>query len=85
MLCGVKNLRLNDLLPYHIAQLVDQCGHEHFLLHVVIFISRVNEVKEQFCALYIKRRVLYSVVSAVLGLPAGRWFTNEKFLDEWCE
>ncbi len=77
MLCGVKNLRLNDLLPYLIAQLVDQCGHEHFLLHVVIVISRVNEVKEQFCALYIKRRILYSVVAAVLGLPAGRWFTNE--------
>ncbi len=77
MLCGVKNLRINDLLPYLIARLVDQCGHEHFLLHVVIVISRVNEVKEQFCALYIKRRILYSVVSAVLGLPAGRWFTNE--------
>ena len=77
MLCGVKNLRLNDLLPYLIAQLVDQCGHEHFLLHVVIVISRVIEVKEQFCTLYIKRRILYSVVSEVLGLPAGRWFTNE--------
>jgi hypothetical protein len=33
--------------------------------------------KEQFCALYIKHRILYSVVSAVLGLSAGRWFTNE--------
>jgi len=33
--------------------------------------------KEQYCAFFIKHRILYSVVSAVLGLPAGRWITNE--------